>query len=102
MNFFYNLGFGPASIIVYVTKDVSFNILSLQTKYGSFSAFLIVFMYMILNVFVMCFVDKISLQYNLKANIQDEQGNFLLIEDTKESENEVHRKLHESILTKVK
>ena len=102
MNFFFCLGSGPASVILYFAKDVSFNILSLRIKYGNFPGFLIVIMYMILNVLVMCFVHDISSQYDLKTNIQNEGNKYLLIEDTKESQNQNHMKYQTLLLRNLK
>ena len=102
MNFFFCLGSGPAAIITYISNDISFNFLSLQIDYGNFPGFLIVIMYMTLNILVMCFVYDISLHYDYKANIQGEQSKSLLNEETKESGNRNHRENEASFLTKLK
>ena len=102
MNFFFCLGSGPASVILYVAKDINFNILSLKIEYGNFPGFLIVIMYMILNVLVMCFVHDISSQYDLKANIQSGDSKYLLIEDTKESGSPNHMKNQALLLKNLK
>ena len=102
MNFFFYLGSGPAAIITYISEDVSFNILSLQINYGNFPGFLIVIMYMILNILVMCFVQDISSQYDFKANLQGIQSNSLLNKETKERRNQNHRENQALFLTNLK
>ena len=74
VNFFYYLGYGPGSLIVFLSERVNFHIGSLEIQRGNFPGFVMFFLFIILQFPTVVFVHNLSLEFNLKEQLQQEKN----------------------------
>ena len=75
LNFFCYLSIGPASIINFVSEKISFNVGSVNIRYGNFHGIIVAVLYVFLMLLVIRFVHNLSLDFDLKEYLQQKAIN---------------------------
>ena len=73
VNFFYYLGYGPGSLIVFLSENVNLCIGSFQIQRGNFPGIVMFFLFVFLQFLTVAFVHNLSLEFNLKEQLQEEK-----------------------------
>ena len=73
MNFIFYLGTGPASLNNFLSQHINFNIGPIVIDYGNFPGLIMIIMYLTLQILTLIFVHDISLEYDLKADVEKER-----------------------------
>ena len=73
VNFFYYLGYGPGSLIAFLLENLKFFIGSLEIQRGNFPGIVMLFLFIILQFLTVFYVHNLSLEFNLKEQVQQEK-----------------------------
>ena len=63
------IGYFPAALLLYITKNIKFHVGPFQIEYGNFLGVVMAISYCMLQVASFFFVHDLSLEYDLKSNL---------------------------------
>ena len=63
------IGYFPAALLLYITKNIQFDVGHFRIEYGNFLGVVMAISYCMLQVATVFFVHDLSLEYDLKSNL---------------------------------